>query len=394
MPPQPAPDATRAAPSARSKRFVSRTSRFAGPVRFVRSVSTPLAVYVSSRAVTVAAMAPAMLVPPRRTAHQIFSVWDGAWYLEVARSGYPHVVPEVGGSVVKSTLGFFPLFPLILRAGHSVGLPYIVAGLLAAMALGAIAMVVIWLLVKSLSGADAANRTVALLCFFPGSIVCSLVYSEALMLALAAGCLLALLRQRWLIAGTLAALATATRPTAGVLIACCLWEALRAIRSDRRAWRSLIAPAVAPLGLISFFLFLRVRTGSTLAYMHTQRQGWGERISLATPAHQIADVSRTRFGDLNVLVVAIGIVTVFVLGLMLVRSGLPSVLSLYSLGLVAAAMLSSGVGPRPRFIFVAFPLIAALALRVRDMAFATLLAVFGVLLGVYAIVVPISLLTP
>ena len=47
-------------------------------------------------------------------------------------------------------------------------------------------------------------------CLFPGSIVFSMVYAEGLLIPLAAGCILALQRRRWVMAGALAGLATAT----------------------------------------------------------------------------------------------------------------------------------------------------------------------------------------
>ena len=36
------------------------------------------------------------------------NTWDAGWYLEVARHGYPGVVPEQAGHAAQSTLGFFP----------------------------------------------------------------------------------------------------------------------------------------------------------------------------------------------------------------------------------------------------------------------------------------------
>src|SRR5438128_829027 len=83
-----------------------------------------------------------------------------------------------------------------------------------------------------------AGRPVALFCFFPGAMVLSLAYSEALMLALAIGCLLALLKERWVTAGVLGAFATATRPNAVALVAACAWAAGTAIWR-RRQWRAL-----------------------------------------------------------------------------------------------------------------------------------------------------------
>src|SRR5205807_7473706 len=97
--------------------------------------------------------------------------------------------------------------------------------------------------------------------FFPGSIVLTPFYTEGLLIALVLGCLLALLHDRWWTAGVLAALATATRPNAVVIVACCACAAAVAIRR-RRDWRPLVAPLLAPTGLLAYFSFLWLRTGS------------------------------------------------------------------------------------------------------------------------------------
>src|SRR5207244_1786643 len=138
---------------------------------------------------------------------------------------------------------------------------------------GLTACLLLWRLVHHLSGPASADRAVALFCFFPGAMILSLPYSEGLMLALAIGCLHALLRRRWVTAGVLAALATATRPNAMALVAACAWAAAVAVWR-RREWRALAAPALAPLGLVAFFAYLARHTGDAGAYWRTQRQAW------------------------------------------------------------------------------------------------------------------------
>ena len=57
-----------------------------------------------------------------------------------------------------------------------------------------------------------------------------MVYAEGLLLPLAAGCILALQKRRWLLAGSLAAFATATEPEALVLVVVCAVSALLELR--------------------------------------------------------------------------------------------------------------------------------------------------------------------
>ena len=58
----------------------------------------------------------------------------------------------------------------------------------------------------------------------------SMAYAESLMLALAAGAMLAYTRRRWFTAGVLGALAVMTRPNASVLVVAFLWCAVGAVR--------------------------------------------------------------------------------------------------------------------------------------------------------------------
>jgi hypothetical protein len=212
------------------------------------------------------------------------SNWDGVWYVNVALHGYPHAALHV-----QSTLGFMPLYPaLIWLLSHVLFGSVLIAGLLISLAGGAVATVLVQRLSREWWGEAASRRAVLFFCFFPGSIVFSMVYSEGLTVPLTAGCLLALSRRRWLLAGVLAALATAVEPVALAVIPACLaaaWQELRrrGLR-DRVAWRSLLAPVLSPLGIVAFAVFLWAWTGTPLASYDTQRYapGWAEKSSVLT----------------------------------------------------------------------------------------------------------------
>ena len=135
-----------------------------------------------------------------------FGHWDGVWYARVALGGYPaHPVHH------ESTLGFFPLFPMVMwLAMQAFGASAVVAGTVVSGIGGLVATMLVYRLASGWWGERSARRAAALFCLFPGSVVFSMVYSEGLLIPLAAGCLLALERRRWLLAGCLAGIATAT----------------------------------------------------------------------------------------------------------------------------------------------------------------------------------------
>src|SRR5207302_5593334 len=124
-----------------------------------------------------------------------------------------------------------------------------------------------------------ADRAAVLFAFSPGAFVLSLVYAEGLLVLLSAACLLALLERRWLLAGVLAALAGATRPNATAAMLACAWAAGVAIWKDRE-WRAAVAPLLAPVGVLGFFVFLWWHTGGAVIWFRGEFQGWGGRVGL------------------------------------------------------------------------------------------------------------------
>jgi Gpi18-like mannosyltransferase len=214
--------------------------------------------------------------------------WDGTWYAQIASSGYPmHVAHH------PTTLGFFPLYPIVIwLAVHLPGPPdsVILAGVLVSGVGGLVATILVQRLATDWWGEKSGRRAALLFCFFPGSIVFSMVYAEGLLIPLAAGCLLALERRRWILAGVLAGLATAVQPDAIALVVvcavCALVELHRRGRRDREALRSLFAPALSIAGICSFAIFLWVWTGTPFATVETQHYGWGEKVDPLALAHQ------------------------------------------------------------------------------------------------------------
>jgi hypothetical protein len=161
--------------------------------------------------------------------------WDSVWYLAVAHSGY--------GSD-PSRPAFFPLYPLLLRATGS----GVVAGIALSIACFAVASLLLHRLTAIELGPAAAGPAVTALALFPGSLYFSMVYSEALFLALSVGAVYCARTRRWAWAGSLGALAAATRSAGVVLLVplALLWWA-HSRRARDGAWLALV-----PLGLAAF----------------------------------------------------------------------------------------------------------------------------------------------
>jgi hypothetical protein len=180
--------------------------------------------------------------------------WDSAWLLDVADVRYP--------AGYEPRTAFFPLYPLLVRVLGFALTPLVAGLVLSAVAAFGGAMLVHRIAEREL-GRRVADRAVWALLLFPGSLWLSAVYTEGLFLLLAAGCILAAHQGRWLLAGMLGALASATR-SAGIVLAAVLvvvwWEQRRAALHERRplpdAPAAALAAGMVPLGLVAFLVGL------------------------------------------------------------------------------------------------------------------------------------------
>ncbi|MDP8970562.1 MAG: hypothetical protein M3N52_08760 [Actinomycetota bacterium] len=353
--------------------------------RYAQVLGRPLAVYGASRVVVLAAAGLGALLHGDLGFWDALGVWDGRWYTGLATHGYPTVVPHVESDVADA-IAFFPLYPVLIASLSALtGLSEPVAAVAVAATFGTVAVLLLWVLTERLTDADVANRAVALFSFFPGSFVLSLAYAEGLMLTLAISCLLALRAQRWLVAGLAGAFATASRPNAVVLIACCAWAAAAAYRRHRDL-RAFVAPALAPLGLLAFFGYLWDHTGEPAAWLLVQHHGWGERVDFGRRTLQEFAVAAREPGNLIVVVAVFGLAFVLVTGVLLWRWRPPPELVLYAVGVIALAVLAGRLQARPRFVLTAFPLIVALARSLRGPAFGAALSLSAAMLGALTVV--------
>jgi hypothetical protein len=293
----------------------------------------------------------------------VLTSWDGLWYVDIVRNGYPKSIPaDVTYHMAEARAAFFPLFPLLGRwfdricpGGDSVAVLTMNA------LLGLIAVVLIGLIGQRLYGERVGRRTATLVALFPGSFVLSFAYSEALMIVLAAACLLMLMDREWVAAGLFAALATATRPNGLALVVACGVAALFAIRDDRD-WRSLSSVLLAPLGFITFQVWLGQHTGETGAWFRVQREAWGEGASFGwTALKNTAEAVGQPLTSPTDTITAISVVATVILLVLGWKARLPWFMTVYSWAIVGLMLVPATVTARPRFLFTAFPLLIGAA---------------------------------
>jgi Mannosyltransferase (PIG-V) len=311
--------------------------------------------------------------------------WDGTWYARLATAGYPMHVAHF-----PTTLGFFPLYPLVIWLGvHLPGPPnsVILVGVIVSMVGGLMATILIQQLTTDWWGERSGRRAALLFCFFPGSIVFSMVYAEGLLIPLAAGCLLALERRHWILAGALAGLATAVQPDALALVVVCAVCAAAELHergwADPQARRSLFAPALSVAGIGAFAIFLWVWTGTPFATLETQHYGWGEKVDPLALAHQgrflAHELKHASLAHLHIylgpVAALLGTVVLLIgLALLLRRPRLVSLDAMtLTLCIAFLAVVSENVPPNPRILITAFPVVLVFAHQCRHRAYGWLI---------------------
>jgi hypothetical protein len=309
------------------------------------------------------------------------SNWDGKWYRQLAQDGYP-----AHASHAQTTLGFFPLYPALMSGlADLLGWSVVATGVMISIAGGLIATLLVQRLATGWWGADVGFRAGLLFCLFPGAVVFAMVYAEGPMLAVAAGCLLALERRRWVLGGLLAGIATALEPTALPLILVCVCSAARELRDHGwRARTALLAPLLSLTGIVAFAGYLWARTGTPFANYYAQHYGWRERTDPLAIVHHVVhltnQISLTHFDhptiNLNDVIGVVGTI-VLLLGLLALLGrgrGVSFEAAVWTLGISVLALTSEYVPPNPRLLLTAFPAIVVFARVWRGRRYALLLA--------------------
>ncbi|MCX5200278.1 glycosyltransferase family 39 protein [Streptomyces sp. NBC_00237] len=293
--------------------------------------------------------------------------WDSLWYTRIAAHGYGHVKVFAGGAVVQDDLAFFPLYPGLIRAVTTV-LPLTPggAGLLVSWTAALAAAWGVFAVVDRSYGRRAATLTVALWALLPHSIVLSMAYTEPLLVAFSAWSLYAVLTRRWLLAGSLAALAGLSRPNAVALIAAVVLTAAYELAKGRqRGWRIWTGAAVAPAGWAAYVLHVGIQKGDPLGGYFAVQAGWSSRFDFGSGTlkfikHLVSAPERFSF-PIALVIVAAGVLLCALMAFGMDRRP-PLALLLYTGVLVLITVGGAGFfESKPRFLLPAFPLLLPLA---------------------------------
>ncbi|WP_033294089.1 glycosyltransferase family 39 protein [Amycolatopsis jejuensis] len=330
------------------------------------------------------------------------TAWDGLWYLAIADHGYDgitHGLYDAEGHFAPHTpLAFFPAYPTLMRllspwVGGS--LP---AGLLLSVAAGILAAAAIYRIGRTVTGSHRTGvLLVALWAGAPMAITLSMVYTEALFTALAAWALVGVLERRWLLAALCSIAAGLTRPTASVLVGVVVIAALVAFFKGPRRPQPLVAAVAAPVGLVGYWLWVAVQTGSPSGWFDLEWRGWRTRFDFGAETLEFVGKQLLRGTSVMELLNVFILVLAAVAAVLLARSARADPrrwpLALYGIGVVVLVAGTAGIPfAKARFLLPGFTLLLPVAAGLAARRPATAIAAtagyvaFGAWFGAYSLV--------
>ena len=216
-----------------------------------------------------------------------FGNFDGVHYLKIAQSGYAADLSQA----------FFPLYPLLIRFFNFFPKDNLLDPVLfndpsyfyTAMVLSIIffigALYFTYKLFSENYNKKIAQISILLLLSFPTAFYFGAVYSESLLLLLTVLTFWFTKKDKFLLAGLFAALASATKIQGAILfifLAVELWQKYRNNLSEQRKHftKDLLGILIAPLGLIFYMVYLKNTTGDFFYFLSSQPSFGAGRSSL------------------------------------------------------------------------------------------------------------------
>lgn len=221
--------------------------------------------------------------------------WDASHYLGLIENWY------VTEGDARFHLVFMPLYPLMGRGLHLLGVPAFAAAMLVSNGALLGCGYALCTLVKETYGAAAANRTVWLFMLCPVTFFYSMPYTESVFLLTTLLAVLMARRGRFGWAVVFGALAANARIVGAAVAIPIFWEMLSSARrrglTVRRA--AICAVKVLPvlLGTAAYFALNWRLHGDVLKFLEFQRENWGQAFGSLAWTMQYTFVYAARYSN-------------------------------------------------------------------------------------------------
>lgn len=191
--------------------------------------------------------------------------FDGEHYLAIAKDGY-----------LPLTYFFFPLYPILIRFitsffGNDI-FNYLISGLFISHLGFLIGLLGLYKLIKLDYEDKISKLSLILIIIFPTSFYFGSVYTESIFFALVVWSFFFARKRNWLIAGIIAAFATATRIVGLALVLALLvewWQYSKETRNKFKTLLSLASVLLSFLGIGLYLYFLYLKTGDPVNFLNS-----------------------------------------------------------------------------------------------------------------------------
>ncbi len=277
---------------------------------------------------------------------------DGNHYLSIARDGY-----------YELEYGFFPLYPLLIRAVNSfTGLQFVISALVISYVSFAGLMTMGWKLLRLDYSEDRSKSVFYWLLAFPTAFFLISVYNDSLYLFLALSSWYLVRKKKTWAGAAVGYFAALTRITGLALLPALAVE----ITASRRKAKELFPLILIPLGTLSYFLYLEVFKGGWRLFLDSMAV-W-EQQRFVFPLQTLWRYLKIIFGfqvlDRAYLVAGMELLAV-ILAILLLVAGWRRLRFSYLVYVAAVLLLPSSSGTlqgMPRYFLHAFPLMIILSL--------------------------------
>ncbi|MDM8084704.1 hypothetical protein QUV83_08015 [Cellulomonas cellasea] len=226
--------------------------------------------------------------------------YDAGWYHHIATAGYQYVPGQ------QSSIAFFPVYPMGVRALANVTGDVQVAGSLLAVLAGGAAVLLFGRWAWARLPRPAALTAIAVLMLYPYAFfLYGAMYADSLFLLCAVGAFLLLERRWYWAAGLVGALATAGRPVGVAVAVGLVVRTVELLAQDRakasgdvdagpRGWRELVRAVrdvrwrhagvlLSGAGLAAWCAYLWIEFGNPLAFVEVESApGWNQGVGPKT----------------------------------------------------------------------------------------------------------------
>jgi hypothetical protein len=239
---------------------------------------TALAIWLTTRLAVLALTWPAAFIFRGQTKSpqgwfQLWQNWDAVRLADIAQFGYFSPAEKL----YPNQIAFFPGFPGALDIVHALVRQWTVSGLIVSFIAGTVAVVALSRIAERDYRPGSGSKAVLYLVVSPAAIFLAAGYTESLFLALAVTSWLCARSDRWVAAVLLAGLASVVRVNGLFLCVAVAFEILRRAGGQRVRALAVFIPALVPLAC--YEIYLKVTTGSWLAWMHAEQLGWQRQLT-------------------------------------------------------------------------------------------------------------------